>query len=241
MKIKLNKLSVIFFVILISVILPATSVSTQSVRSFESPWELDELKDGLKIVLEKVYKEKYHEEEKTDGFSYHYKSDFFSAYNYSIYIGKIFTDKKNTILRIEGNDGDANNISRILDLEGIINKNASLGKELQNYKMSEKYHSLAQPLNILSPSLSVLYQSYQSPRLGKEQGLSRALNYLLLDVLAYWIGGNLLFTTSHNPQENKEPILIWMSLNRAYGAAQSYNIVKSHNHLLRFNYTFPIQ
>ena len=216
----------------------------ESVRSFESPLSLKLLKEKLEKTLSKIDEENFHREEETEGFAYRYENSWLSPYEYDIYLGTVFASKKKgggkAIVRIEGDRGDTQMIARILDIEGIINKDSSLREDGRLYNPESKYHIFAQPINLISPSLSVLYQSYNSPRLSKRQTISRSINYLLLDILAYWIGGNVFFTTSHDPKENRDTMLLFFALNRSIGLVQSFNVVRGHNNLLRFGYSFPI-
>ena len=217
------------------------SLSAESVRSFESPLQLKLLKEHIEKALNKIDEGNFNEEEETAGFAHLYENGWLSAYDYNIYIGTIFANKTQSIVRIEGDAGDVATIARILDLERVINRDSSLSKKGQLYKITSKYHIFAQPLNLISPSLSTLYQSYRSPRLSTGQTVTRALNYFLLDVLAYWVGGSAFFTSRHSPQRNREVMLWCFGLNRAAGLVQSFNIVRGHNNLLQFGYTFPIE
>ena len=216
-------------------------IFAESVRAFASPIKLKLLKENLEKTLNKIDEGNFNEEEETYGFTHLYENGWLSAYDYEIYIGTSFPAKKQTIVRIEGDDGDVTTIARILDIEGIINKDDSLRGDGQLYKPETKYHIFAQPLNLISPSLSVLYQSYTSPRLTGRQTIVRALNYLLLDVIAYWVGGNAFFTSRHSPQKNREVMLLCFAFNRAVGSVQGFNIIRGHNSLLKFGYTFPIE
>ena len=220
---------------------PALGLFAESVRSFESPLKLKLLKENLEKVLNKIDEGNFDEEDESEGFAHLYENGWFSAYDYEIYIGTIFADKQQTIVRIEGDAGDAAAIARILDLEKVINKDTSLRGDGKLYKPASKYQIFAHPLTLVSPSISVLYQSYASPRLTRRQTTVRALNYLLLDVLAYWVGGSAFFTSRHSPQRNRE-IMFWcLGLNRAAGLVQGFNIIRGHNNLLEFGYTFSIE
>ena len=217
------------------------SLWAQNVRAFETPWNIGSLKKKLEATLNKIDTNGFDKEQKTSGFTHRYTNGLFSYYDYDIYIGRIFADKKQTILRIEGDSGDVHTFSRIFQLEKILKKEDSYTSEKgQVYTPETKYHFIAQPINLISPSLSLLYQSYGSPRLKTSQTVYRAMTYFLVDLLVYWVGGSRFFTTRHSPELNQEYILLGLGLNRAVGAVQSFNIIGGHNHLVQFGYTFPI-
>ena len=235
----MKKIKILIFISFLILIAP--KLYSQSAHSYESPLEIENLNKALKKVLKKVDKNGFEKIDETDGFKYKYESKWFSAYNYQIYISKLFKNTKKTILRIEGNLGIVLTFSRIFDIEGVINKNSSLIGSGKVYTLSEKSYLMAQPLTLISPSLSVIYQSYNSPILQRGQAISRAINYFLLDILAYWIGGNRFFTTSHRPNKNQKFIFYWLAANRAYATVQTTNVVRAHNNLVKFAYSFPIE
>ncbi len=224
------------------VLAKAPFLYAESVRVFESPLlvEENELQSALERSLMRLDKGFYSKEEETQGFQYHYKSDFFSAYSYHIFAGKLFVKRKQTIVRIEGDSGDVDTLARFLELEGVINKGSSLRPNSRLQKLEEKSHLAAQAANLLSPALSQIYQAYASPRLRKVQAFGRASFYLFLDALAYWIGGTRFFSMRHKPYRNQEYIRAWWALNRAIGAGQAFNVIRGHNHLLQFEYSFPV-
>ncbi len=228
----------IFFILLIN---PAFSVRAEIVRSYESSLKIEDLKIELEKLLKKIDDGNFEKEEKTSGFSHHYESDWFSYFKYNIYIGPIFTNKKYTILHMEGNNGDVQTLARIFQKEGLLHKDTQVLGGGQVYTPEEKYHIFAQTLNLLSPSISTIYQSYSSPRLEKVETISRVINYLLLDLFVYWMAGNRFFTMRHSPGQNQEYIIIGLAINRFAGALQSWNVVAGHNNIVRIGYTFPIR
>ena len=235
------RIAAIFFLLCASAALPLSFLQAQSVRSYESELELSELEKAIERVLKKADKGRYAAEEETLGFSQRYTNGWFSAFCYDIYVGKIFAARKQTLVRIEGDPGDVDTLARVLELEGVIKKGStgprSAAAEL--YQLDDKSYIFSQGLNVLSPALSIIYQSYQSPRLRTSQAVGRALGYLFLDILAYWIGGARFFTTRHKPAANRMYIMWWWGINRAFGAGQAFNIVRGHNHLIQFGYSFP--
>ena len=229
---------IIFYLIIIT---NFNILKSESFRAFETTYNLNELKVNLEKVLNKIDKGHYKQKTQTDGFNFHYVNKISSPYEYDIYISKIFANKDKTILRVEGASGDALVISRILDLENVIKKDSSLFGTSQVYKPDYKYHILAQGINIFSPALSIIYQSKNSPMLSKNQALIRGFVYLGLDILAIWIGGNNFFRTSIQLEENKSLIAVWLLTNRIAGMGQAINVIRGHNNIVQFGYTFPIE
>ncbi len=219
----------------------STSLYAENVRSFDTPYKIDELRTLLENALKKFDKSRYKLKDETNGFAYHYVDSVSSPFDYDIYIGNIFAKKDLTILRIEGSMGEVQVLSRILDLEGVIYKDASLTKSSQIYKPSDKYHVIAQGINIFSPALSVVYQAYHSPISSVNQDLIKGFVYLGLDILAIWLGGNKFFTSRFEIDKNKDTVIAFLLANRIAGMGQAINAIRAHNAVVELGYTFPIE
>ena len=230
----------IVMAILALLLFPSLSLQAQSVRSYESSLTLQELEEAIEKFLEKVDKGRYARKEDTQGFAKLYANRWFSPFNYNIYIGKVFASKKQTIVRVEGTQGDVDTLSQVLEHEKVIKEGSTVPPNIEFYEIEDKSYILSQGINLLSPSLGIIYQSYTSPRLRTSQAVTRALLYLFSDLVGYWVGGTRFFTTRHRPGTHQQYILLWWGINRSIGATQAFNMVRGHNHLAEFKYTFPV-
>ena len=219
----------------------------QSSRSYEASATTAELKLKVQGLLSRLDKGNFKEKQETFGFDYRFQSRFMSPWKYNIYIGDF--NRGNTgksLVRIEGRTGTVLSWLRVMELEQILDaKSVSwlkvrthAPKEFRNLK--RKSQVVTQLLNIVSPSLAVLYLGggSSSPVMTSQQKYSAVISYLSLDILSYYIGGNLLFRTRHNASENQKFILAGLLATRAYGAAKLWNNVRAHNRLFGLNYSF---
>ena len=215
-----------------------SSIAGESVRVFESTLQLKTLEQAVQKCLHKIDKGNFSKQEETRGFSHRYTSNWFAPYDYDIYLGT--TSNKQTLLRLEGSWSHVLTIARIFESEGVLPKESVTPNNAQLYKPEAKSHWIAQSINLVSPSLSLFYQAYESPT----QNLTRTLVYSFLyataDALAIGIGGTLFFTRSYDARENLTFILAWLGINRGIGAVHAFYNIRGHNHLIRFQYTFPI-
>ncbi len=211
-------------------------LKADNVRAFISPHSIENLQEKIEGLLKKIDANNFNQEEDSQGFLLRYSNGWFSAYDYNIYASDASKGSKQSLIRIEGDKGDVLSLGRILEIEKIINP--PINDSIETKPLHSKYHIFAQPLNLLSPSISIIYQNYASPRLATDQATWRAITYIGLDILAYWIGGTGFFRTRHSPERNREVMLLCLGANRAVGAVQAFNVVRGHNNLLQFGYTF---
>ncbi len=228
---------IVLYSIMVSFFFRGT-LRAETVRSFAASVKQKEIKESLKKTLQKLDGGKFKEKDKTFGFSFLYKSTIFSPFKYKIYGGTIL--ENHTILRLEGSSGDVRNISRIFALEGIISPKdlPEIHGKKKPRTLRRKSHTAGQVLNLIFPPFSVLYQYFNSPRLGVWQMVIRASLYLLSDTLAFLFTGNIFFTEPYNLRKNWWFLTLWLGAGRIGGSIQTADVIRGNNRLYKLGYTF---
>jgi hypothetical protein len=117
--------------------------------------------------------------EKTDGFNYHYRPYFWSPYRFQIYVGRYSKKTNDSLIRIEApRSGEAKVYRSILEQTFLPNKVWD-SPPIPIYK---KQHFIYQPVNLLSPSLGILYSGYSSPFYLKDEMILKAVLYFFIDL-----------------------------------------------------------
>jgi hypothetical protein len=228
-----------FTLILITMLLlTSQNIFAEGIRIFESAKSEKETKETLEVVLGKMDPNGYKTPKKTLGFSYLYKNRWLSPFKYAIYIGPIKADKPQTIVRIEGNQGDAYMIDHILSIHGLKKYPDSLENDL---KLKNKYHIFAQGINVYAPWAAMVYNGYQSPRMTTKQTFSRFLFYFIMDAVVIYAGGTNWFQEKFNVNTYRGNIAAGLLLVRVIGAIDSANMVRGHNRIAELKYTFPLK
>lgn len=123
-------------------------------------------------------------------------------------------------------------------------------------KLEKKSHIISQGLNLISPALSVIYNSHKSPIYTSSDTLMRASFYLLSDLL---IGGLAYYFAMNNNDKksmmdnllNKEGpsgnvfetkyggvVIAALVIPRLYRMTGAIEDTTTHNRLLELSYTF---
>lgn len=228
---------VLLFAVFLGTYFLPSSVLADSFGVYETPLTLQQAEARLPGILDEFHKEGYSEEEETLGFNKAYSSDFFSPYNYTLYSGTISLENQKAMIRLEGDSGDVQSVTRILELKGLIEvpRRDFLPDPVP---LTEKSHLYAQGLNLLAPWAGVMYSSWQSPRLTTGQTYFRTITYFLVDSLLIWAAGRNWFQESFDLSRNGGQVAAVMVLTRSIGAFQSANLIRGHNRFARLGYTF---
>lgn len=206
----------------------------------ESDVNIDEARWALDRFLFRFDRGYYYGDEDTEGFHFLYSSHPLSAFSYDIYGTTVSSTINRTILRVEGGDGDAQTMARVLELEGLIAKGSTVPADAKGdpVVLSEKSHLISQSLNLAAPWLGVWYNTYNTPRLTLGQTWFRFGAYFLADGFLLWAGGTKLWSGKFDASKNGEYIIGALAIPRTIGAVQSFNLVRGHNKLAEFKYTF---
>lgn len=205
--------------------------------SLESRYNLEETRFRVEELLKKIDDGNFKMIDETLGFHYGWVSRWLSPFSYKIYVTALETRNPVTILRVEGNSGDALAF-RFLFYQEKLSK-----EELEDFSfqpLKPKNHLFSQTLNFLHPALAVIYNNYESPVLTASQAWWRGFWYFTLDALLIWAAGKNWFSSRWNPEKYKENIIGVMILTRAIGSIQSMNLTRAHNRYYRLGYQFPL-
>ncbi|MCR9143907.1 MAG: hypothetical protein NXI24_16795 [bacterium] len=216
----------------------ATALYADGVTANESQLSSAETEEAIQAFLTKFDPERFNREEETDGFDFLFNSSLFSAFDYQIYGGRISARIDQSIVRVEGDTGDVETLTRILELENILKPGSTAPPRGEAVPLDYKSHWIGQGLNFLAPWLGVFYNSYASPRLSFGQTWLRAGLYFLADGLMVAAGGTKFFSEGFDSSENGGLIAGMLVLPRIVGAVQTANLNRGHNRLVEFKYTF---
>lgn len=208
--------------------------------SHNSTLKPEEARKKTLELLDKLDRNGYLEEDETDGFSSRIENRWLSPFKYDIFFGTVSTKNNTTVIRVEGTTGDVRMMTRILEIEKIINPPPDTSG--RDYRpLSAKYQAIAQPLNLVAPWLGVLYTSYHSPRLSTGQTVFRFITYFLADAFLTWAAGRHWFTQKYDPVKNWDNIVAVLAVPRIIGAVQTFNLVRGHNRVVDLKFTFPVE
>ncbi len=217
----------------------STPLLARDFNAFESPRKVDETKADIERMLERLDAGGFEPLEETLGYRYAWTSRWYSPYNYTIYVGTISENKPTTIVMVEGNAADVLTFSHIFTIEKIIQNEEPA--DVTYEKIYPKSHIWGQGLNLIHPSLGVLYASYKSPSLTRSQTFSRALTYFMLDTFLIWAAGRNWFREEFNISKNGGQVAAVMVLTRSMGAFQNQALLRGHNRNVQAGYTFALE
>ncbi|MDI7205766.1 hypothetical protein QMN03_04375 [Leptospira santarosai] len=198
---------------------------------------------------------------KTKGFKYHYTNPWYSKYSFDIYLGEFAKRDNVSIIRIEAPKYGMEKAFRNYFKEELRKKDATgigstAGFDEGVEKLEKKSHFVSQGLNVISPALSVFYNSRKSPVYTSGDMLTRASFYILTDLL---IGGLAYYFAMNNNHKksmmdnllNKEGpsgnvfeskyggvVIAAIVVPRLYRMTGSLEDTATHNRLFELSYTF---
>ena len=216
--------------------IPALKLHAEGIKIFQSAKSESETKEIIEKVLVEIDGKRFKKHEETMGFSYLYKNRWTSPFKYAVYIGPIKTDSPETMVRIEGTQGDAFMLDHILSLNGLNKNYVSKSNEKL---LNKKNHFIAQGMNIYAPWAAVIYNGFHSPRMTRRQTFSRFLFYIIADVFVIYAGGTNWFQEKFDANAYRGNIAAGLLLVRALGSIQTFNLTRGHNRIVELKYTFP--
>lgn len=225
----------------------------------ETKYSIEDTNLRLIKILNKITDNSIKPIEKTSGFNYRYKSNFFSPFRFDIYVGKFSKKNEDSIIRVESNkNGEAKVFKNILDVE--FNKSESEYRFQQSF--SKKSHILSQGLNLMSPAFSVWYNAYNSPFYSRNDAIIKSIFYLLYDffiisVTAFYINNSNINNKSRlddlflrkgvdGPGRGEAlldgthgSVLIGLlAIPRIYRSFEAYNDTAAQNRMAELSYTY---
>ncbi|MBE7412708.1 MAG: hypothetical protein L6Q54_02200 [Leptospiraceae bacterium] len=165
-----------------------------SAEIIETTSTVEDMNIQILKILSRVTEDKFHSPDKTGGFIHRYTDNFFSPFNFNIYIGKINKNSLDAIIRIESpRKGEAKVLRRIIESEILKNPDRS-GKGV-----TTKSHILSQLFNVVTPAASVYYNSRNSPFYYDNDASKKILLYVLADILL--VGGAYYYADKTNTKK----------------------------------------
>lgn len=223
-------------------------------ESFESPTSVEDT--NLKIIklLNKITDDSVVSLESTGGFNYRYRSGLLSPFRFNVYVGRFTKKSEDSIVRIEATkNGEAKLLKTILEVE--LNKNSA------DYKFEEalkpKYHIVSQTLNLVTPSASVFYNSYNSPFYTTSDTVIKMGTYAMIDMVilaiaAFYINNtktgnkNIYGDLLNKPGPSKyifaqphgDVVLAALLLPRLYRSVEAFHDTAAQNRIAELSYTY---
>lgn len=216
----------------------ATPLFAQEFGAYESRFDVQETRKEVERVLRKIDNEDWSEDEDTEGMAWLLENDFLSPYSYRIYGGRISRTIDTTVVRVEGGAGDVQVLSRVLEQENVLQAGAATLEDREARTLEPKSIWIGQGMNLVAPWLGVLHSSWNSPRLTTGQTWFRFLGYFLVDAFMVAAGGTNFFQESFDASKNGGAIAAGLAIPRMIGAWQSFNMIRGHNRMAEFKYTF---
>jgi hypothetical protein len=217
----------------------ASPLTSRNFNSFESPRKIEQAKEDVERILNKIDPDGFVPIDETLGYRYGWTSRWTSPFNYTVYLGNISESKPVPIIMVEGNAGDVLTFSRIFTIEKIVRNEEDT--DLVYEKIYPKYHLIGQTLNLLHPSLGVMYASYGSPSLTGKQTFTRSLTYFVIDGFLVWAAGRNWFQEKFDISTNGGQVAAVMLLTRGSGAYQNQALLRGHNRSVQAGYTFALE
>ncbi|AAS71905.1 hypothetical protein [Leptospira interrogans] len=250
-----------FFLITVPLLLMYHSIFASEVIELEGNIEENNIK--ILAALNKFAEGSVKFSKKTKGFKYHYTNPWYSRYSFDIYLGEFAKRDNVSIIRIEAPKYGMEKSFRNYFKEELQKKDAmgvgsatTTTPEDKIEKLEKKSHIISQGLNLISPALSVIYNSHKSPVYTSSDALMRSSFYLLSDLL---IGGLAYYFAMNNNDKksmmdnllNKEGpsgnvfetkyggvVIAALVIPRLYRMAGAVEDTTTHNRLLELSYTF---
>ncbi|WP_061221753.1 hypothetical protein [Leptospira weilii] len=247
--------------ILIPFFLTFRSIFASEVMELEGNIEENNMK--ISAALNRLAEGSVKFSKKTKGFKYHYTNPWYSKYSFDIYLGEFAKRDNVSIMRIEAPKYGMEKAFRDYFKEELQKKDATgIGStsgtmpDERIEKSEKKSHFVSQGLNLISPALSVFYNSRKSPIYTSGDTFTRVSFYILTDLLigglAYYFAmnnnhkksmmDNLLGKEgpSGNVFESKYGgvVIAAIVIPRLYRMTGSVEDTATHNRLFELSYTF---
>jgi len=248
---KKNLLSFLNIVAIVIGLLSFPIGSVFSAEVIEVPVNPDDANVKILAILNKINPGSFYEDPKTGGFIKKYQDKTFSPFDYKIYIGRMSQRSVESIIRVESSDRGQEKVwKRIIESEILQNPPAE-----DMRKLEKKSHILSQGLNLIQPSMSVIYNSSSSPLYNFRDSFWAATAYLLTDLVL--VGGAYAYVSDKAPRKslwdnllNRQgpPELIKgpdagtligaLAVTRLYRVFGSVQDTTAHNRLVELQYSF---
>lgn len=222
-----------------------------SAEVLEVPLTTDDANVKIIAILNKLSPNGFYEDPKTGGFLKKYNDKFYSPFDYKIYIGRLSQRSTDSIIRIESIDRGQEKVwKQIFEAELLKNPPAEDVRKLQN-----KSYAISQGLNLMQPSLSVMYNSSSSPLYSFRDSFLTSTAYLVADLIL--VGGAYIYASDKAPRKSlwdnmlnrsgppelhKGPdagaIIGALAITRLYRMVGSVQDTTAHNRLVEFSYSF---
>lgn len=225
---------------LLSVLFPAV-LPAQSFRAFDIQAKPEQSKEATRAVLEKISPGTFEEAEDTRGFHWRYRDRWSSPFDFEVMGGTVTARNNQGVLRVEGPSGDTRTLSRVLELEKVLSAGATERPRGEAVAIERKSHIASQSLNLVAPWIGTLYNSWGSPRLTRGQTWFRFFGYFFLDAFLVAAGGTQFFREPFDASANGGAIAAALALPRIMHAVSSANLIRGHNRLVEFSYTFYLE
>lgn len=217
----------------------------------EVPFGPEDANVKVLAVLNKVDPGQFQSDYKTAGFSYLYRDRIFSPFKYKIYIGKMSQRSVDAIVRVESFDrGQAKVFKQILEAELLKNP-----PDAEARRLERKSHFQTQVLNLIQPSFSVGYNSYDSPFMTGRDTFITSTVYLVTDLVL--VGVAYLYVKDKSPRKSmwdnllnkKGPpamlngpdagtILGALAVTRLHRMFNAVQDTRAHNRMVELEYSF---
>lgn len=192
--------------------------------------------------------------ENTLGFNYRYKPFFWSPYRFDIYVGKFSKKNNDSLIRIETPRSGESKVYRSV-LEQYLTPEKKW--DSPEIPIQDKYHSIYQPLNLISPTLGIVYVGYNSPFYLQDEMVLKSIMYTLWDIGIVSIFAIIAENTKKSkslqdrlllrPSENNlnlltgkyaAPMFLVLSIPRIVRAVDGYYEIATQNRFVELGYTF---
>ncbi len=193
----------------------------------------------------------YYSDDKTQGFNYRYRHRWSNPYDFNIYVGKVGKTSPDSIIRIESPRRGQEKMWREIIEQELLRK----PPQEVAVPLSEKYHTVSQTLNLITPIASVGYNSWNSPLFNRRDTIVSMGIYFLCDLIlaggAYWYAQENLpkkniWTNLANVQgpgsvwDSPNAIIVYtaLALPRAIRMFDAWEDTAAHNKAAEFGWSF---
>ncbi|WCL49741.1 hypothetical protein [Leptospira sp. GIMC2001] len=241
---------ILSIVIVLSLILSGIN-RLESAEVIEVSKSVEDANIQIIAVLSKIDPDGYYSDPKTGGFIHKYTDKAFSPFYYKIYIGRMSQNSVDSIIRIESSKrGSEKMWKQILEAELLKNP-----ENPEARKIDKKNYFYSHGLNLIQPSLSVIYNSYNSPIYTNRDTFWSSLIYIAVDLVL--VGGAYAYASGKAPRKSLWDNLLnrsgppelhrgpdagaifgALAVTRLYRMIGSQQDTASHNKVAEFSYTF---
>lgn len=222
-----------------------------SAEVIEVPISTDDANVKILAILNKINPDDFYEDPKTGGFIKKYQDKTISPFDYKIYIGRMSQRSVESIIRIESSDRGQEKVwKQIIEAELLKNPPTEDMRQLER-----KSHAISQGLNLIQPSMSVIYNSTNSPLYNFRDTFWAATAYFLTDLVL--VGGAYAYVKDKAPRKSlwdnllnrkgppellKGPdagtLIGALAVTRLYRMVGSVQDTSAHNRLVEMSYSF---